>query len=161
MARGHAPPRDGPSVPASVEKGLELADVWRFYLNYVGSHFISSAHYEINSQNHCRLGLDRIARRVLRAQACHPHGQHHRRQTPSQGQPENVLHPASQAARPMDRGGYSASLRCIRDSQTQPLFRQGQGVLPPPGSHLHRLETGKETGTMGQGQRRVPLHPRL
>ena len=108
-------------------------DLWRIYLNYVGLHFISSAHYEINSQNHCWLGLDRIAQRVLRAQARHHYGQYHRRQTSSPGRPENILHPASQATRPTDRGGYYARLQRLRDAQTQPqpLFCQGQDVLSP------------------------------
>ncbi len=39
----------------------------------------------------------------------------------------------------MDRRGYSASLRRLRDAQTHPVFRQGQGVLPPSASYLHRL----------------------
>jgi len=42
-----------------------------------------------------------------------------------------------------------------------PYFAKAKVSYPPREVTFIAFETGKETGTMGQGQRRVPLHPRL
>lgn len=134
-------------------EGLGLADRLRLYLNYIDLNLISIAHFEIKSQNHCRLGLVRIARRVFRTQASRRHGRNQCRQyqsqDPSQDRTGNALYATYHAACPKDCGTNSAHLRGVREGQAKLLFPQGQGDLPTPGGGLNRLEAGKEIGAMG------------